>query len=204
MTDSWHGKGKLMAYENASNQRKEMIASKFKEMLRTKSLSKISVSELIRQCGINRKTFYYHFEDIFALLKWTMEQETIKTIRQYDLFRDYETVIEIIGDYIEKNHSMLYNIYNSVGRNQLHRFFFESFRELIESVVGEAAKITDCRVSEEYTAFLIDFYTEGIAGSMVREISKPSHYRKEVLSEYIFATFRGMLQSLKDAEENRL
>ena len=119
-----------MAYENASNQRKEMIASKFKEMLRTKSLSKISVSELIRQCGINRKTFYYHFEDIFALLKWTMEQETIKIIRQYDLFRDYETVIEIIGDYIEKNHSMLYNIYNSVGRNQLHRFFFESFREL--------------------------------------------------------------------------
>ena len=109
MTDSWHGKGKLMAYENASNQRKEMIASKFKEMLRTKSLSKISVSELIRQCGINRKTFYYHFEDIFALLKWTMEQETIKIIRQYDLFRDYETVIEIIGDYIEKNHSMLYN-----------------------------------------------------------------------------------------------
>ena len=73
-----------------------MIASKFKEMLRTKSLSKISVSELIRQCGINRKTFYYHFEDIFALLKWTMEQETIKIIRQYDLFRDYETVIEII------------------------------------------------------------------------------------------------------------
>lgn len=31
-----------------------------------------------------------------------MEQETIKIIRQYDLFRDYETVIEIIGDYIDK------------------------------------------------------------------------------------------------------
>ena len=89
-----------MAYENASNQRKEMIASKFKEMLRTKSLSKISVSELIRQCGINRKTFYYHFEDIFALLKWTMEQETIKIIRQYDLFRDYETS--------DRNHRRLY------------------------------------------------------------------------------------------------
>lgn len=193
-----------MAYENASNQRKEMIALKFKEMLQKKSLSKISVSELVRQCGINRKTFYYHFEDIFALLKWTMEQETIMVIQQYDLFRDYGTVIKIVTDYIDTNHAMSHNIYNSVGRNQLHRFFFENFRELIRSVTEEAAKMGSCQVSEAYIAFLIDFYTEGIAGSMTREISTPSHYRKEDLPDYIFTTFRGILHSLKEADGKRL
>ena len=34
-----------------------------------KPLSKITVSEIIADCGVNRKTFYYHFEDIYALLK---------------------------------------------------------------------------------------------------------------------------------------
>ena len=31
-----------------------------------KPLSKITVSEIIADCGVNRKTFYYHFEDIYA------------------------------------------------------------------------------------------------------------------------------------------
>ena len=34
-----------------------------------KPLSNITVSEIIADCGVNRKTFYYHFEDIYALLK---------------------------------------------------------------------------------------------------------------------------------------
>lgn len=47
-----------MAYETASNQRKELIASTLKELLQTKPLSKISVTELVQHCRINRKTFY--------------------------------------------------------------------------------------------------------------------------------------------------
>ncbi|WP_295208123.1 TetR family transcriptional regulator [Ruminococcus sp.] len=39
-----------------------------------KPLSKITVSEIVADCNINRKTFYYHFEDVQSLLKWTLEQ----------------------------------------------------------------------------------------------------------------------------------
>lgn len=29
----------------------------------------IAVSEIVADCGVNRKTFYYHFDNIQALLK---------------------------------------------------------------------------------------------------------------------------------------
>ena len=38
-----------------------------------KPLSKITVSEIIADCNVNRRTFYYHFDDIYALLKWVLD-----------------------------------------------------------------------------------------------------------------------------------
>ena len=40
-----------------------MVAS-LKKFMETKPLSRITVSEICKDCGFNRKTFYYHFEDI--------------------------------------------------------------------------------------------------------------------------------------------
>lgn len=194
-----------MAYENASNQRKEKIALNFKEMLRTKPMSKISVSALTRQCGMNRKTFYYHFEDIYALVEWTIEQEMFRVIRQYDVTVDYDRIIDYVIDYMDKNHPILYNIYNSMGRNQLHHVFCVNIQKVMELVIDGATKTEGYRISSEYRTFLIDFYTEGIVGSILHEISKPSQHQKEILSSYIFVTFRGgILKSLQDAQEHDL
>lgn len=53
-------------------------------------LSKVTVSELIRECNINRNTFYYHFSDIYDLLKWMFEQESIEVVKRIDLLVDAE------------------------------------------------------------------------------------------------------------------
>ena len=196
---------KSTAYETASNQRKELIASTLKELLQTKPLSKISVTELVQQCRINRKTFYYHFEDIYALLKWMLEREIIEMLRQYDLLSDYDAALGFALDYIGENYTMLRNIYNSMEVEHLRRFFFSCFREITRLIIEEPAAKMGYRVTEEYKAFLIDFYTEGIVGGMIHEISNPSFYKRETLSAYIYTTFRGgILQSLKDAQENGL
>ena len=38
-------------------------------------------SEIIVDCGVNRKTFYYHFEDIYAPLKWMLEEEAGNVVK---------------------------------------------------------------------------------------------------------------------------
>ena len=64
-----------MPYTRTSLNTKRMLADSLKKALRTKPFSKVTVSEIVADCGVNRKTFYYHFEDIFALLKWTIEED---------------------------------------------------------------------------------------------------------------------------------
>lgn len=92
-----------MKYEITSLNTKKLFAEALKKIILQKSFSKVTVSELIRECGVNRKTFYYHFSDVYDLLKWTLEQEAIDVVKNFDLIIDYEEAILFVMDYIEKN-----------------------------------------------------------------------------------------------------
>lgn len=91
-----------MTNEELSLRTKQMLADALKAAMKTKKLSKVTVSELISACNINRKTFYYHFQDIYALLKWTLEQEAIDVIKKFDLIVNTEEAIRFVMDYAEK------------------------------------------------------------------------------------------------------
>lgn len=51
------------------------LAAALKELLKEKPLSKIRVHDLTDYCGLYRQTFYYHFEDVYALLDWSFQQD---------------------------------------------------------------------------------------------------------------------------------
>ena len=57
-----------MKQEEISFNTKKKLSAILKEEMKHKPFEKITVSELIEKCEINRKTFYYHFNDIYDLL----------------------------------------------------------------------------------------------------------------------------------------
>ena len=56
------------------------LAYALKTMMSEVPLDDISVTSLTRRCHINRKTFYYHFHDIFDLLTQVFLDEKIEGI----------------------------------------------------------------------------------------------------------------------------
>ena len=92
-----------MKHEEISLTTKRALAAALKDAMARKPLQKITVTELIQAADVNRKTFYYHFSDIYELLKWTLEEEALDEVKHYDLLRDYERAIAFIMDYVERN-----------------------------------------------------------------------------------------------------
>lgn len=103
-----------MKQEKHSFTTKRALASALKETMKHKPFNKITVSELIQQCHVNRKTFYYHFDDIYHLLKWLFEQEAIEILRQFNLIMEYEEAITFMIHYIDINEEMLNCAYDSI------------------------------------------------------------------------------------------
>lgn len=59
---------------------KESIALAAKELVIKKGVKKLTVKDIVDECHITRQAFYYHFEDIPALLRWILERDSERTI----------------------------------------------------------------------------------------------------------------------------
>ena len=64
-----------MTHAEASMKTKQAMADSLKRYMEVKSLSKITISAICEDCGINRKTFYYHFKDIYDLVEWACVED---------------------------------------------------------------------------------------------------------------------------------
>jgi AcrR family transcriptional regulator len=51
------------------------LGESLKRLLQKKPLSKITITEIVEDCGLNRMTFYYHFKDIYELLEWVCVED---------------------------------------------------------------------------------------------------------------------------------
>ena len=73
-----------------ANFTKQAIKASFMKLLNQKPLSKISVRDIVEDCGINRNSFYYHFQDIPSLLGEIVTEQTDELIRQYPTISSME------------------------------------------------------------------------------------------------------------------
>lgn len=90
--------------------------------MKQKPLNKITVKDLTEFCDVNRKTFFYHFSDVYDLLKWILDEEAVNIVKQFDLLTDFQDAAGFVLNYIEENAHILNCVYDSLGWDELKRF----------------------------------------------------------------------------------
>lgn len=54
------------------------------ELVEEKPLDKITIQDIANKCGINRNTFYYHFDDIYSLIESVFNNHVITIERMFE------------------------------------------------------------------------------------------------------------------------
>lgn len=193
-----------MKHEVTTLNTKRTLAASLKGFMEKKPLSKITVSEIIADCGVNRKTFYYHFEDIYALLKWMLEEEAIEVVKQFDLPVDYRQAVIFVMNYVRENKHLLCCVYDSMGRDELKRFFYADFIGIIETVIENTERQLDVHADEDFKKFLAHFYTEAVSGLLIDEFKDKEGHDPEKAVEYLSVILNnslpGVLASSKQGD----
>ena len=146
-----------MTNEELSMKTKKSLAAALKKAMENKSLSKITVSELIAECNVNRKTFYYHFADIYDLLKWVLEEEAIDVVKKFDMVVNTEEAFRFIMDYVEENKHIINCAYDSMGYEELKRFFYSDMIGIICETIQSGEDKLGVSVDESFKEFLARF-----------------------------------------------
>lgn len=192
-----------MKREEASLKTKQSLGNTLKEIMKHKPFSKITISELIRECDVNRKTFYYHFEDIYDLLKWMLEQEAFEVVKQFDLLVDYKDAFDFVINYVKQNSYFLNCIYDSVGRDELKRFFYKDFIGISEKIISEYADDLNVSLSDDFKYFLCNFYTEALAGMLIDLFQNPEKCDQATMFDYFSIILNSSLPAVIQAHQKK-
>ena len=86
-------------------------------VLNEKPLGKITVKDITDRCGINRNTFYYHYQDIPALLEEICQIQVDELVNKYPELNSVEECLDAAMQIVMDNKRAVMHIYNSDNRN---------------------------------------------------------------------------------------
>ena len=135
----------------------------FVRLLNQWPLDKITVKDIVSDCGISRNTFYYHYQDIYDLL-----QATLSTVMEKALSENITTWRESLMNvtrFAMENRRAVYHIYNSANRDQLERYLNRVAGQRMERLIRYLTQ--GVPVKDEDVGLLALFYKHAIVGTLM-------------------------------------
>lgn len=187
---------------------KKLLADGLKELLKKKTLDKITVKELVAICGVNRQTFYYNFQDIYELLEWIFIDEGSRLKKETEEITDWRERLHVVINEIsnEENRRLILNAFYSVNPMQIDRFMQNYFRPSVEEIITENIRGVD--ISEENREFMVRVYDLLFVDLVMRwiqtgmEMSEMTGDIEKIISVMTGSSVY-IAQNLKDLEEKK-
>ncbi len=124
---------------------KKAIMESFLRLAGKKPLDKITVRDIVDDCGINRNTFYYYFQDIYAVLEEYCDLVLARLPQNTSIFNTVSALFQIAEDFTAQYPRAARMLALSLGFEGLERYFgarFEPFlAELIQKEYGVQASL---------------------------------------------------------------
>ena len=144
---------------------KRALEASLKNLLLKKPLSKITISDITEDCGINRMTFYYHFKDIYDLVEWSCLEDAKRALEGKKTYETWQQGLLQIFEAVQENKPFIINVYHSVSREQVENYLYKLTYDLLEGVVEEQAQ--GMSVRDEDKAFIATVYKYAFVGLML-------------------------------------
>ena len=95
---------------------KQIIRDSFIRLLNEKPFSKITVRDIVDDCGINRNTFYYHFEDLPSLIYAIFMEDANRIIQESLVINSLWECFESVINFALKRRRVVMHVYHSSNR----------------------------------------------------------------------------------------
>ena len=151
------------SYES-SHATKQAICAALKTLMAQKPLDKITVGEIMKQCGMVRQHFYYHFEDIYDLVRWMFQQEALSLLQQQEGVQLWQEGLVQLFQYLQDNRAVCLCALNSLSRSHIKRFFHADIYAIIHHTVTGVAGELGYAGGEGELELLTHFYVIALAG----------------------------------------
>lgn len=119
---------------------KQLLADALRRLLQTKRYADITVADIVRECGVSRYTFYYHFKDKQDLVNWIYLDTRAKAIKVSSVDTVYDNCQRLIS--LMKEDAALYNqVRHDIDQNGFKEYYYQlnyhCYLNVFKSYLGE-------------------------------------------------------------------
>lgn len=178
-----------MKHELNSQHTKEMLCDALITLSVKKPFSKITVSEIVNLCNVNRKTFYYHFADVYDLLEWHLNNEIETAVSAFNPIYDLNASITYAVDYMNQ-HSYLHKfVQDPLAREKITKLLNKVLYPKVYDVIQQKKSELGKSIETDFKDFLVKYLTHITVLSILDAIENPDNYDIENMKRYISILF---------------
>ena len=144
---------------------KRALEQSLKNLLLKKPLTKITISDITEDCGINRMTFYYHFKDIYDLVEWACLEDAKRALDEKKTYDTWQQGLLQIFEAVQENKPFILNVYRCVHREQVEKYLQPLVDQLMLDVIQEES--ASMMLREEDQQFIAKIYAYIFIGVML-------------------------------------
>ena len=171
-----------------SNITKNALAVSMKKLMEKKPFSKISVGDICEDCGMNRKSFYYHFRDKYDLVNWIFYVDFIERMEWSS--RNEWDMLEALCSHFYRERLFYQNALQVEGQNSFREYFCGMLRPVLMLLTQNL--VEEGRKKEFYIAFLC----EGVLGELVYWLREGSKITPEEFVEDLHDISLGLARKI--------
>ena len=138
------------------------------QLLQTKRLDDITVTELVERCNISRQAFYYHFSDLYGVVDYGIQMllEQLGISRPEDWRADVERTLTLLRE----NRALVLNVYRAYERSYVESHLRRWAAPLVEARTRLAAR--KYRVTEDQIGFMTEVLTQGLVSTVLSWVER--------------------------------
>ncbi len=180
---------------------RKAIKASFMKLLNERPLSQITVKDIVEDCGINRNSFYYHFQDLPSLVEEIVTEEADRIIQEYSSIDSIEKCLDVAVEFALQNRKAALHIYNSVNRDLYEQYLLNVCQHVVTAYIKNA--FPDAPLSERDQEIIIRFYKcecfgqiiEWMNNGMKDDIREPFHRLCELRKGMVEELFRRSMEN---------
>ncbi len=139
-----------------ANFTEKAIRQAFLGLLNERPLNKITVKDITDRCGINRNSFYYHYQDIPSLIHEIFTGEINRIIEEYPELTSFEDCAMVVAGFSLENRRAIMHIYNSVNRDMFEQYLWRVCDHTVNTYFSTA--FHDAKLSAQDRHILLRYY----------------------------------------------
>ncbi len=180
---------------------KNAIRETFIELLKKKSIDKITVKDIVEECGINRNTFYYYYADIYELVEDVIITEKDKVLKEVGEGTNFYDEYMRSADLVINFRSAILHLYHSKSRDTVVEYLQAVVNNFVEKFVRKAANEYDLCDSD--IRYITLFYSYSIVGSTIEWIKGGMQDVQDQFIKDISASFDATIEDMIKERMNK-